>query len=280
MRSRLLIAVNLAKACAVAAALCAVLGGLGWILGGYRAFSISLFCGLLIAGAAYWYADRAVMGMVGARELPLGEAPALHSALERLAARGRIVKPRLYLIDNGYPHALAAGRGATSSAIAVSSGLLGFLDPAELDGVLAHEVAHIRSRDVVVQSAAVILAAALVELTRIGGWLQRLLIFLLGPIAAAVVHLLLSPKRELRADRTAALLCDSPHGLAGALVRLEQAGELVDFRANPATEPLYTVNPFDERGLAALFATHPSVGERVSRLRALDPGWREKLRAA
>lgn len=94
------------------------------------------------------------------------------------------------------------------------------------------------------------------------------------------MHLLVSPKRELVADRAASERCSSPHGLADALVRLEQALELVEFRASPATEPLYIVNPFSEQGLAALFVTHPTVGERVSRLRALDPGWRQRLRAA
>ena len=103
---------------------------------------------------------------------------------------------------------------------------------------------------------------------------------MLGPLAAAFVHLLLSPKREFDADRLAAELCGSPHGLADALVRLEQAMELVAFEASPATEPLYTTNPFAEEGLAALFVTHPPVGERVRRLRELDPDWREKLRAA
>jgi heat shock protein HtpX len=99
-------------------------------------------------------------------------------------------------------------------------------------------------------------------------------------VAASFTHLLLSPKRELEADRLAAELCVSPHGLADALVRLDQASELVAFTASPATEPLYTVNPFAEEGLARLFVTHPPVGERVQRLRDLDPGWREKLRAA
>jgi heat shock protein HtpX len=280
MRGGLVVATNLAKAWAVALALAAILGGIGWELGGYRAASISIFCGLLIAAAAWWYADRAVMGMVGARELPLAEAPAIHSTLEALSARAHVVKPRVYLVESAYPCALSAGRGPTASAIAVSSGLAGVLRPAEVEAVLAHELAHVRARDVLVQSTAVLIAAAIVESTRIGGWLQRALLFALGPVAAAVVHLLLSPKRELNADRAAAALCDSPHGLADALISLEQAGDLLEFRGSPATEPLYTVNPFDEQGLAALFVTHPPIADRVSRLRALDPTWREKLRAA
>jgi heat shock protein HtpX len=114
----------------------------------------------------------------------------------------------------------------------------------------------------------------------VGGWLQRALLFVLGPLAAAFVHLLLSPKREFAADRAAAAICGSPHPMADALVRLDAAAELVSFAGSPATEPLYTVNPFAEEGLGALFVTHPPLGERVRRLRELDPSWREKLRAA
>src|SRR5207244_450632 len=238
-----------------------------------------VFFGLLIAGAAYWYADRVALGMVRARELPLGEAPGLHATLARLASLAGVAKPRLYLLPDGHPRALAAGRGPRGSAVAVSQGLLGAATPAQLEGILAHELAHIRQRDVLVQTSVVVLAAALIETSRIGGWLERGLLFVLGPIAAALVHLVLSPKREFEADRVAASLCGSPHGLADALIRLEQASELVDFRANPATEPLYTFNPFAEEGLAALFVTHPPVGERVQRLRRLDPDWLEKLRA-
>src|ERR671919_1713101 len=277
---RLAAARNLLKVWALVIALVAFLGLLGWVSGGYRVLSSVVFCALLAAAAAYWYADRVVMGMVGARELPLAQAPVVHSTLERLAARAGVVKPKLYLIRDGHPRALAGGRGPRGAAIAVSQGLLAAAPPAELEGVLAHELAHVRSRDVVTQEAVVVLAAALVELTTIGGFLQRALLFVLGPLAAAPMHLVLSPKREFAADRYAAELCESPHGLADALLRLELAGELVEFRANPATEPLYTVNPFEPGGVAAMFATPPPTEERVRRLRELDPDWREKLRAA
>lgn len=277
---RLAAARNLLKVWGFVLALSAGLGLLGWAAGGYPLLSSVVFCSLLAASAAYWYADRVVMGMVGARELPLAEAPLLHSTLERLAARANVVKPKLYVIRDGHPRACAAGRGPRGSAIAVSRGLLGAAPPAELEGLLAHELAHVRARDVVTQEVVVVFAATLVEATRIGGLFQRLLLFVFGPIAAAPVHLLLSPKREFAADRYAADLCESPHGLADALLRLELAGELIDFEANPATEPLYTINPFERTGLAAMFATHPPTDERVRRLRELDPEWREKLKAA
>jgi len=276
----LLAARNVLKSWLLVLALTGIFGLVGWLLDGVRGLSIFVFSALLLAAGAYWTFDRVAFGMIGARELPLGEAPLLHSTVERLAARAGIVKPRLYLIPDGLPIAAATGRGVRSSSLALSTGCVAACAPAELEGVLAHEIAHVRLHDVQVQTAAAVAAAVLLETSRIGGWFERALLFVLGPIASACVHLLVSPRREFSADRYAAELCDSPHGLADALVRLEAAMELVGFEASPATEPLYTTNPFANEGLAALFDSHPPVGERVRRLRALDPDWREKLVAA
>jgi heat shock protein HtpX len=268
---RLIAARNIVKAWLLLFAVSGLLAFVGWAIGGVRLLSIFAFCALLLVGGAYWTFDRVVLGMVRARELPVAEAPLLHSTVERLAARAGILKPKLYLIPDGMPLALATGRGPTYSAVAVSSGCLAACPPAELEGVLAHELAHVKHRDVALQTAVVVLAASMIELSRVGGFLQRALLFVLGPVAAACTHALLSPKREFEADARAAELCESPHGLADALVRLEQASELVAFEASPATEPLWTFNPFMEQGLAALFVTHPKVAERVQRLRALAP---------
>jgi heat shock protein HtpX len=277
---RLTVAANLLKALALLVAVCAAFGALGWFVGGYRLLLLFGAAAFLFAATLYWYGDRFVLGMLGARELPLARGPGLYSRLDSLSARAGVPRPKLYVLADGHPRALAVGRGPGGAAIVVSEGLLAAAAPAELDGILAHELAHVARRDVLVQTIAVVLAATLIELSSIGGWLERALLFVLGPVASAFVHVLLSPKREFAADRAAAAICESPHGLADALLRLEQAAELVDFRASPATEPLYTINPFDQRGLAALFDTHPPVGERVARLRSLDPDWREKLRAA
>ena len=281
MGRRLLVLRNVLKVWAILIVLGVAFGFAGWQLGGYRVALLFLGSIVLLAAAIYAYADRIVMGMLGAREMAEGESPALHSLVERLAASAGVVKPRLYVLADSYPRALSAGRGAGGgSGLAVSVGLLGVVSPAELEGIVAHEIAHLGHRDVLVQTVAVIVATTVVEASRLGGALQGALLKVLGPLAAAFVHLLLSPKREYEADRAAAALCDSPHGLADDLLRLEQAMELVPFEASPASEPLYTTNPFAEQGLAALFATHPPVPERVQRLRDLDPGWREKLRAA
>jgi heat shock protein HtpX len=272
-------ALNIVKAWLLLLGACALLGGLGWLLGGYRLLSIFVFCGLLAGAAVYWYSDRMVLGLVGARPLAQAEATRFTSTVDRLAARARVPRPRLYLIPDGYPRALSAGRGR-GQTIAVSTGLLAALTPAELEGVFAHELAHAQRRDVLVQTMAAVVAATLLELSRLGGWFQRALLFALGPVASAIVNGLLSPRREFAADLRAAELCETPHGLADALARLEQAGELVSFAGNPATEPLHIVDPFEERGLGALFSTHPPVADRVKRLRELDPDWPESLRAA
>ena len=273
-------ATNLVKAWLLVALLAGLSGAVGWALGGYRTASIFAFCALLAAAAVYAYADRAVLGMLGAREYALAEDPLLRSTVDTLSAKLGILPPKLYLIVDGFPRALVAGRGPRGSALAVSTGLLGALRPAELEGVLAHELTHVRTRDVLVQTFAVLLAYILVEFSRIGGWLRRALLAVLGPLAAAFVHVLLSPKREFAADRSAAALAGSPHGLADALLRLDRASELVSFAESVVTEPLYTVDPFSDEGLGALFGTHPPVGERVARLRRLDPSWHADLHAA
>jgi heat shock protein HtpX len=273
----LLAARNILKSWLLVLALVGAFGLIGWGLHGVQGLSIFVFCALLLAAGAYWSFDRVVLGMLGARELPVGEAPLLHSSVERLAARAGITKPRLYLVPDGLPIAASTGRGVRSSALAVSTGCIAACTPAELEGVLAHEVAHVRLHEVQLQTAAAVAAAVTLEASRIGGWFQRALLFVLGPIAAACVHLLVSPKREFAADRLAAKLCDSPHGLADALTRLEQAAELVEFEGSPATEPLFTINPYAADWPARLFDTHPPIAERVRRLRELDPMWRERV---
>jgi heat shock protein HtpX len=277
---RLAAAKNIVKAWLLVGFLAGVFFAFGWMIDGYRTASIFLFCALLAAAAVYAYADRALLGIVGAREFALAEDPILRSSVDALSAKLGVAPPKLYLIADGFPRALVAGRGPRGSSIAVSTGLLGALPPAELEAVLAHELAHVRSRDVLVQTFAVLLAYLLVEIARIGGWFRRALLAILGPVAAAFVHVLLSPKREFAADRVAAELCGTPHGIADALLRLDRASELVSFEESVVTEPLYTVNPFADEGLAALFVTHPRLSERVAKLRRLDPGWETDRDAA
>ena len=258
---------NVLKAWLLVLVLAAVFAGVGWLLADVRGATLFAFCSLLAATAAYAVGDRALLGMLGARPFALAEDPLLRSTVDRLAAQFDVLPPKLQLIDDGFPRACAVGRGPRSATLAVSTGLLTALTPAELEAVLAHELAHTRARDVLTHTYATLLGTTLLELTRVGGFMSRFLLSVLAPVAAAFTHLLLSPKRELAADASAARFVD-PHDLADALIRLDRAAELVEFNASPATEPLWTVSPFDhEEKVARMFVTHPPVADRVARLR-------------
>jgi heat shock protein HtpX len=266
------VAQNLAKAGALVALLACVFGGLGWLVGGLTTGLLFAFCSLLAASGVYRYGDRALLGMLGARPFALAEDPVLRSGADKIAAKLGVRPPALYLIDDGFPRVFAVGRGPTSSTIAVSTGALHALRREELEATLAHELAHVRRRDVLVQTFVVLFATTLVEMSRLGGWFSRVLLYVFAPVGAAFVHVLLSPKRELDADALAARATGAGHDLADALTRLDQAAELVPFAASPATEPLYPIDPFESEGIARMFKTHPALTERVRRLRELGGG--------
>ena len=262
-------ALNVAKASLLVAVLAAALGGLGWLIGGTTTALLFAFCSLLAATGVYRYGDRALLGMLGARPYALAEDPILRSRVDKASAKLAVRPPQLYLILDGFPRLFAVGRGPRSSALAVSTGTLQSLRPEELEAAIAHELAHVRRRDVLVQTFVVLFAVTLVESSRIGGWLYRALLFVFAPIAAAFVHVLLSPRRELEADALAAAVTGCAHDLADALLRLDRAAELVEFAASPATEPLYAVDPFEDEGVARMFKTHPPLARRITALRAM-----------
>jgi len=262
------ITANFLKAFALVGFLVALAGGTGWLIGRERSAALFAFCALGAAIAVYWLGDRALLGMLDARPFALAEDPLLRSATDRLAAQLQVASPKLCLIDDGFPRAFVVGRGPGGATLVVSTGLLRLARREELDAVIAHELSHVRSLDVLTQTFAVLLATTLIETSRLGGFFSRALLFVLGPIAAAFTHVLLSPKREYGADRDAARVCD-PHDVAEVLLRLDRAAELVSFAASPATEPLYPVDPFETDRLSRMFQTHPPLAERVRRLRAL-----------
>jgi heat shock protein HtpX len=262
-------AFNIFKAWALVALVSALFAGLGWLVGGAATAALFVLCCLLAASGVYRYGDRALLGMLGARPFALAEDPRLRSSVDTVAAKLKVRPPQLYLIDDGFPRLFVVGRGPSSSTLALSAGLLQAIRPEELEAAIAHELAHVRRRDVLVQTSVVLFAATLVETSRIGGWFSRVLLYVLAPIASAFVNVLLAPSRELAADALAARSTGSAHDLADALLRLDRASELVEFAASPATEPLYPVDPFEEEGLARMFKTHPPLAGRVEALRAL-----------
>jgi heat shock protein HtpX len=247
-----------------------------------------LFTALAVAMnlGAYFFSDRIVLRMNGAREVAPHEAPALHQAVEELAARAGIPKPRVAVVPGDYANAFATGRNPERGVVAVTEGLLRVLTTREARGVLAHEIAHIKNRDILVSTIAAAMAAAIsyvgnaVQWAAIFGGAQQdedggspvgtLALAIVAPIAAVLVQLGISRSREYLADETAARLTGDPEGLALALERLSRAADVLPSTAAPATASLFIVNPFAGAGtLLNLFSTHPPMTERVARLRAM-----------
>ena len=226
---------NLAKAWLLLVGFCLVLAALGWALERLpRRVDLPL-----LRAPAQRRRPRLLRRPCRARDGRRERAAARRGAdaCTRRSSGSRcspgVPKPRLYLLPDPHPRALSAGRGTRGAAVARLARAVALLSPAELEGVLAHELAKIHNRDVTVQTPLVVLSAMMIELSRIGGWLERALLMFLGPISAAFLHLMLSTKREFAADRIAAGFCGSPHGLADALIRLEQTEELFPFESSP-----------------------------------------------
>jgi len=266
---------------ALSALVVAAGGALGpqWLWG-----SVALALGMNLF--AWFFSDRLVLRMSGAREVSRGEAVELHRMVEELSSKAGLPKPRVFLIDAPHANAFATGRSPERAAVAVTRGLLEILSPRELRGVLAHEIAHVMNRDVLVATVAAGLATAVTHLAHVlalsglfgsrdgeeqGSTAGGLLFMLMAPIGATLVQLGISRSREYLADETGARLTGDPLALASALARLQRSAEAVPAQAAPATASLFIVNPFGGAlaGLARLFSTHPPAEERIRRLRAM-----------
>lgn len=266
-------------------ALSVVLVSIGGALGsGY----LWLFGALAIAMnvGAYFFSHKLVLRMHGAKEIPRESHPGLHRMVEELAAAAGLPAPRLYLIANQQPNAFATGRDPAHGVVAVTEGLLRQMDERELRGVIAHELAHIRNRDILVATVAATIAAAVSMIAQAGQWamifggsrddeeggnpLAGLLLLIVAPIAATLIQLGISRSREYLADATAARVTGDPGGLASALEKLRRGTEAHPSATAPATASLFIMNPLGGvRRAAAWFSTHPPVEERVARLRAM-----------
>jgi heat shock protein HtpX len=238
---------------------------------------------------SYWFSDRIVLSMYGARPIEEASAPRLYAIVRRLTTKAGIPMPRVYMIPSETPNAFATGRNPEHAAVAVTEGIMRILDEEELEGVLAHELAHVANRDVLISTVAATLAGAITYMAHMAQWAMifgggrrdsdedsggggvvgGLLMIVLAPLAATLIQLAVSRSREFQADASGAQMAGQPWGLAKALEKLEIASKMAPMQATPATAHLFIVNPLTGGGWTTLFSTHPPIPERVARLRAM-----------
>jgi heat shock protein HtpX len=280
-------AANTLKTFILLAALTGLFLVIGGLIGGSSGLILFAVIAVIFNLAMYWFSGPIALKMNHAQEVSEAEAPELHRMIAQLADRARLPKPRVYMTPAEQPNAFATGRSPKHAAVAVTQGIMRALSPRELEGVLAHEMSHIRNRDILIASIAAMVAGAIAA---IANFLQFSFLFggsdddsglgiigtiatiILAPIAAAIIQLAISRQREFQADATGAQLIGDPNPLADALETLERGSEVIPMQVNPATAPMYIVNPlaaFGGRGLTKLFSSHPPTEERVRRLRAM-----------
>lgn len=248
-----------------------------------------VFAGLMNLGS-YWFSDKIVLAMYRAKEVSPEDAPHLHGIVENLCQKANLPKPKIYVVPTDTPNAFATGRDPKHAAVAVTNGLLRILDQEEIEGVLAHELSHVRNRDTLISAIVATMAGVIMMLSRMamfagmfgggfggsrdddrGGALGFLVMAILTPIAAMLIQLGISRSREFKADESAAIMTKKPWALASALKGLHHASQRIPMvNANPATSHMFIVNPLSGKGLMNLLSTHPSLEERVKRLNNLS----------
>jgi heat shock protein HtpX len=255
---------------------------LGFALGGANTALLFLGISLVFNLAMYWFSDKIALASAKAKPISEQEAPGLYQMVRELATRADLPMPRLYMIPSDQPNAFATGRSPKRAAVAVTHGITRLLSEDELRGVISHELAHIRNRDILTQSVAAAIGGAITYIAYMLLWfggddesplglIGSLALVLLAPLAASLIQLAISRQREYSADATGAQISGSPESLASALLRLEEGAKAIPMQVNQATEPLYIVKPFSGGGFARLFSTHPPIEERVRRLRQMRP---------
>ncbi len=257
----------------------------GRILGGRTGMYIAFILAVGMNFFSYWYSDKIVLRMYGAQEATPEDAPQLHQIVEELALEAGIPKPRIYIIPDDSPNAFATGRNPEHAAVAATQGIMRLLTPAELKGVLAHELGHVRNRDILISTIAATMAGAIMILASIarfsaifggmrdddegGGIVGILVMSIIAPIAAMLIQMAISRSREYLADETGAHLAHDPEALARALEKLSMGTQRAPMDASPSTAHMFTVNPLTGGGMMNLFSTHPPIEERIARLRAM-----------
>ncbi len=260
--------------------------GFGSYLGGSQGLVIAFVFAAVMNFGAYWFSDKMVLSMYRAQPVDEAQAPELYGIVHNLVTRAGLPMPRLYIIPSDSPNAFATGRSPQHAAVAVTQGLLRMMRPEELEGVLAHELGHVKNRDTLISTVAATLAGVVMMLANMlrwaaifggiqrderdgGGIIQLLVMTIVAPLAAMVIQLAISRSREYQADSTGAHLAGNPLGLAAALEKLERGSERVPLAANPQTAHLFIVNPLSGSAMTKLFSTHPPLEERVRRLRSM-----------
>jgi heat shock protein HtpX len=261
----------------------------GWF-GGQNGVVIAFFFAVVMNFGSYWFSDKIVLSMYHAQPVTEAEAPELYAMVKNLTLRASMPMPRVYIIPEDTPNAFATGRNEHHAVVAVTEGLLRILGRDELEGVLAHELTHIRNRDILIGSIAATLAGAIVMLANMAQWAAMfggtsrdddeggggnivglILMAVLAPIAATLIQMAISRSREYLADAGGAKISGKPYGLAGALDKLSRASQAIPLNANPSTAHMFIVNPLTGRSLMNLFSTHPPIEERIDRLRSMRP---------
>lgn len=274
---------SFARTALLMAAMTALFLFFGFMLGGEGGMMIALLFAAGMNLFAYWNADKMVLRMHGAREVDDRSAPELVSMVRDLARRARLPMPKVYIIDNAQPNAFATGRNPENAAVAATTGLLRLLNRDEIEGVMAHELAHVKNRDTLIMTITATIAGAISMLANFAlffggnrnnplGIVGTILMMILAPMAAMLVQMAISRTREFAADKAGAEICGQPLALANALEKLHMgASRTVNERAeeNPATAHLFIVNPLNGRSFDSLFSTHPRMEERIARLEAM-----------
>jgi len=270
------------KTVVLLAALGGILVGAGYLIGGPQVALLFLIFSVLINMGSWFFSDKLALRMSRAQPVSEAEDPRLYQMVRDLTTRAGLPMPKLYVIPQEQPNAFATGRNPEHSAVAVTAGIRNLLTEDELRGVLAHELGHVRNRDILLTSVVASIAAAITWIGYMALWvggdddgplgiIGPLLLWILAPIAAAIMQMAISRQREYGADATGAEICGNPESLASALLRLESGAQAMPMEVNAAAEPLYIVKPFKSGGISGLFSTHPPIEERVRRLRQMRP---------
>jgi heat shock protein HtpX len=265
-----------------------LLVAIGGLLGGRSGMTFALIMAFGMNFMTYWFSDKIVLRMYRARAASEAEEPELYEIVRRLAHRAELPMPKVYIIDEDQPNAFATGRNPEHAAVAVTNGIKRILSREELEGVIAHELSHVKHRDILVSTVAAAIAGAISYLAQMAQWamifgggrrddneggspIAAIVMMIVGPIAAMLVQMAISRSREYGADESGARLSGNPLYLANALRKLQTASQRIPMDANPATSHMFIVNPLSGGGMAKLFSTHPPIEERIARLESMSP---------